>query len=84
MQRRACRALQHVAYGRAQSLRNFGRAIAKRASRDEWQSIELTPRQLERVARTIRRYRRQITNPNLLFWAQRTLAAGLFQPLEES
>jgi hypothetical protein len=84
MQRRACRALQHVAYGRSQALRNFGRGMAKRASRDDWQSIELTPRQLERIARTVRRYRRQITNPNLLFWAQRTLAEGLFQTLEES
>jgi len=87
IQRRACRSLEHVAYGRAANSRRFGLAVARRANRGDWRSIELTPKQLERVARMIRRFRRQIGSPDLLFWAQRTLAESrLFQlqPVEES
>jgi hypothetical protein len=80
IQRRACRSLQHVAYGRARGHRVFGLVMARRAERRNWQRVELTPKQLRRVALLVRRYRRQITSPNLLFWAQRTLVELASEP----
>lgn len=76
IQRRACLALSpiSVAYGRAQFSRRFGHCMQRRAESPRWEWIELTPRQLHRLATNLRRYRRQIRNQDLLFWAQRTLA----------
>ena len=83
IQRRACRSLKDVAYGRHAGDRTFGRAMAEKASRPNWEWIELTAKQLARVARQVRRYRRQIRSPDLLFWAQRTLAEALVSTVEE-
>jgi hypothetical protein len=84
MLRKACLSLKCVAYGRHRGDRRFGNAVAGFASRPDWQAVQLTDRQIARVAYQVRRYRRQIGSPNLLFWAQRTLAEARFQPLEES
>lgn len=80
IQRRACRSLKNVAYGRAHRHRVFGLVMARKAERRNWQRIELTPKQLRRVAMLVRRYRRQIGSPNLLFWSQRMLAEALLFP----
>jgi hypothetical protein len=50
----------------------------RRGSSSGWQSIELTPRQLARLARHLRKYRRQVADPDLLFWCQRVLADAQF------
>lgn len=84
IERKACLALKGVAYGRHRGDRRFGHAVAKFASRRDWPAVELTDRQIARVAYQVRRYRRQIDSPNLLFWAQRTLADARFQLVEES
>jgi hypothetical protein len=85
IQRSACLSLVGLAYGRAAKARAFARSMQRRAESNGWHVIELTPKQVRRLAKQVRRYRRQIKSPDLLFWAQRTLAEAqpLF-PLEAS
>jgi hypothetical protein len=45
--------------------------------------IELSDRQVFRLALLIRTYRRQVGDPNLLFWAQRTLVEASLSFHEE-
>lgn len=77
IQRTACLTISGLAYGRATGDRNFARAMVRLAAGEGWESIELTTRQLQRLARHHRRYRRQVRSPNLLFWAQRVLAEAV-------
>ncbi len=74
VQRRACLALVGLSYGRCRFASSFARNMQRRAERADWAAVELTPRQLRRLAKQHQRYRRQIRSPHLLFWAQRTLA----------
>jgi hypothetical protein len=84
MQRRACFSLNGLSFGRSGlGVRSFARAMVRRAECVAWKSIELTPRQLERLARAVRRFRRQIGDPNLLFWSQRVLAEQAFSTLSQ-
>lgn len=73
MQRKACLSLAGLSYGRADWCRQFGRKMVRLAERKDWQLLNLTPRQLLTLARVVSRFRRQIANPNLQFWSQRTL-----------
>lgn len=83
IQRRACLALYPVSYGRLIGPRAFALAMHRRADGEGWRSIQLTDRQLERLANHVRKFRRQIGDPNLLFWAQRVLAEAKFSKKEE-
>jgi hypothetical protein len=59
--------------------------MVRRAECPGWRSIELTDRQLARLARTVRKFRRQIDDPHLLYWSQRVLAEQRFaEPAQEN
>jgi hypothetical protein len=84
IQRRACLSLAQITFGHfAVGAKRFVRSMIERAESDRWQSIELTGKQLAAVARTIRRFRRQVNNPHILFWAQRTLVELASNPQQE-
>ena len=86
IQRRACLALSRIGYGRNPAMlgaMTFGNAMLCRGERGDWRSIEFTDRQLHRLAKHIRKFRRQIGEPNLLFWSQRVLAEACFFSKEE-
>lgn len=74
IQRKACLALRGLAFGHHAGARSFGKAMIRRADDPAWFDIDLTPTQLTRLAKCVRKFRRQIRNPHLLFWAQRVLA----------
>jgi hypothetical protein len=57
--------------------------MIRRAECPAWPEIALTPRQLGRLARTVRKFRRQIGNPHLQFWAQRVLAEATLSVFQE-
>lgn len=73
IQRKACLALRGLAFGRLGGYRSFARAMVGVAELQCWSLIELTDWQIQRLAQSVRKFRRQIRNPHLLFWAQRTL-----------
>ncbi len=75
IQRRACLALSGVTLSRF-SPRHFRYAVVELAQSDRWPAVELSAKQVALLARTVRKYRRQIGDANLLFWAQRVLAEG--------
>jgi hypothetical protein len=86
IQRQACLAAGKIRFGRNPKTmggRAFAKAMSRRGSSGAWKAIELSSRQLWRLARLIRKYRRQIADPNLLFWAQRTLAESSLSLHEE-
>lgn len=75
MQRRACLALGQITFGHFPiGARRFAQSMIERAESERWKSIELSGKQLAAVARTVRKFRRQVKNPHVLFWAQRLLA----------
>jgi hypothetical protein len=78
MERKACLALRGVEFGRAVRYRVWARGLVRLGDLPAWPRIMLTERQRYRLARSVRKFRRQIANPNLLFWSQRVLAE-LFQ-----
>lgn len=84
MQRRACLALRDITFGYLPGARPFVRSMIAQGESDDLESIKLTKRQLAGLARTLRRFRRQLRNPHLLFWSQRVLAEQQFQPLEDA
>jgi hypothetical protein len=85
MQRQACLSLGQITFGHFPTgARRFVRSMIERAESDRWESITLTGRQLAAVARTVRRFRRQVNNPHVLFWAQRILVElAILQPNQE-
>jgi hypothetical protein len=83
IQRQACLSLNGLHYGRYEFYRNFGRSMVRLAEQPAWPLIELSDNQLYRLARAVRKFRRQINDPDLLFWAQRVLADATFQIQEE-
>jgi len=75
IQRKACLSLRGLSYGRfGLGTHAFARAMVRRGEARAWPFIELSQRNLMRLARSVRRFRRQICDPHLLFLAQRTLA----------
>jgi hypothetical protein len=78
MQRNACESLRGLRFGRCGGYREFARLMVRSAEIGAWPAIQLTPKQIQRLARAIRRFRRQINDANLLFWAQRVLAEAAF------
>jgi hypothetical protein len=86
IQRQACLAAGKILFGRNPVMmggRPFARAMSRRGSSGAWKLIELSDRQVFRLALLIRTYRRQVGDPNLLFWAQRTLVEASLSFHEE-
>jgi hypothetical protein len=77
IQRRACLSLRDVRLSQFGPHR-FRKALIAQAESQTWASIELSAKQVRRLARIVRTFRRQIANPHLLFWAQRVLAEQRF------
>jgi hypothetical protein len=74
MQRRACLSLREITFGHFPTgARRFVRSMIDIAELHHWESIELSAQQLAGVARTLQRFRRQVNDANVLFWAQRML-----------
>jgi hypothetical protein len=86
IQRRACLSLRRITFGHFPTgARRFVASMIDVAGQDRWQSIELSAKQLAAIARTLRRFRRQVNDPNILFWAQRILVELSTNPqLEEA
>jgi hypothetical protein len=79
IQRSACLALKGVSFGLVSGGQHlFARSMVRRGECPGWALIELSPKQLTRLAQTVRKFRRQIRNPDLQFWAQRVLADASF------
>lgn len=84
IQRRACLSLDRITFGHFPvGARRFVRSMIDTAAKEHWQSIELRAKQLAAVARTLRRFRRQVNDPNILFWAQRILVELATNPQQE-
>jgi hypothetical protein len=84
MQRTACWSLARINCGHfPDGAKMFMCSMIERAESERWESIALTKRQLAAVARTVQRFRRQINNPHVLFWAQRFLFELVNQPQQE-
>jgi hypothetical protein len=82
MQRRACLALRTITLGKF-GPRRLIEWLVSRGESDRWESIKLTARQLARLARIHRKYRRQVGDVHVLFWSQRVLADEVFSTQEE-
>ena len=82
IQRRACLSLRGIVLSKFAPWR-LRKALIARGESERWRSTELTARQLACLARLVRRYRRQIGDSNLLFWAQRVLAEQQFTSIAE-
>lgn len=74
MQRHACHSLRGLAFGRQLGYHSFARSMVRLAGLPAWPAIDLSPRQVRRLAICVRKFRRQIADPHLLFWSQRALA----------
>jgi len=84
IQRKACLSVNGLRFGlNGLRFQSFARSMVRRGEMPGWKLIELTPRQLCRLALMIRRFLRQIGDDNLLFWAQRVLADAKFSVPEE-
>jgi hypothetical protein len=77
IQRRACLLLRGIQTGKF-GPRRLIKALEARGLSDDWESIELSGRQLWRLARIHRKYRRQVGCADVLFWSQRLLAEQQF------
>ena len=85
IQRRACLSLRRIKLGHFPTrAHRFVQSMINLAEKDRWESIELSAKQRAGVARTVRRFRRQVNDPNVLFWAQRTLVELATTHQEES
>jgi hypothetical protein len=74
MQRSACFAVKGLRFGGAHWSRQFAGRMARAAEHKHWPEIALTQKQILALSRVVLRFRRQINNPHVQFWAQRTLA----------
>lgn len=76
MERRGCLALHpwKVNYPPGSWAKKFGRDMADKAKADDWQTVELTPRQRKSLWKQVAHFRRQIRDPGLDHWARQQLA----------